>query len=212
MLVVTNRESAEFFRFDQQFEMSFRPETRSRYEASWFPIARKLELVPGSYQAKIIVRDHNAGRLGSLSHDFDVAAPEGLRLSTPILSDRLREDGPEARVPEPIARRSFAPSGVLHCRFEVYGAALDPQTGKPNVTAGFSIRRSDGRFLTAMAETALRPGPDGSLARSFGTPLEGAPAGRYEMIVLVTDIAAGRVAEAREPFVDRSPCRQLILA
>lgn len=205
MLVVTNRESAEFFRFDQQFEMNFRPETRTRYEASWFPIARKLELVPGSYQAKIIVRDHNAGRLGSLSHEFDVAAPDGLRLSTPILSDRVRDDGAGARLPEPIARRAFAPSGVLHCRFEVYGASTDPKTGQPNVTAGFSIRRSDGRFLTAMAETALRPGLDGSLARSFGTPLEGAPDGRYEMIVLVTDLAAGRVTEAREPFSIEAP-------
>jgi hypothetical protein len=203
--VVTNRESAEFHRFDQQFEMSFRPETRARYEASWFPITRKLELVPGSYQAKLIVRDHNDGRLGSLTHDFDVAAPDGLRLSTPILSDRLREDGPDARVPEPIARRSFAPAGVLHCRFEVYGAATDPKTGKPNVTAGFSIRRSDGRFLTAMAETPLRPGPDGSLARSFGTPLEGAPPGRYEMIILVTDVAAGGATQAREPFVIEAP-------
>ena len=205
MLVVTNRESAEFFRFDQQFEMNFRPETRARYEASWFPIARKLELVPGSYQAKLIVRDHNAGRLGSLSHDFDVTAPDGLRLSTPILSDRVLDDGAGGHVPEPIARRSFAPSGVLHCRFEVYGAAMDPKTGQPNVTAGFSIRRSDGRFLTAVPETPLRPGPDGSLSRTFGTPLEGAPPGRYEMIVLVTDVAAGRATEAREPFVIEAP-------
>ena len=30
MLVVTNRATAEFFRFDQQFEMAFRPETRAR--------------------------------------------------------------------------------------------------------------------------------------------------------------------------------------
>jgi VWFA-related protein len=205
LLVVTNRESAEFYRFDQQFEMSFRAETRARYEATWFPITRKLELVPGSYQAKIIVRDHNAGRLGSLTHDFDVAAPDGLRLSTPILSDRVREETPGARVPEPIARRTFAPSGVLHCHFEVYGAATDPKTGEPDVTAGFAIRRSDGRFLTAMPETPLRAGPDGSLARTFGTPLEGAPPGRYEMIVLVTDVAAGRATEAREPFVIEEP-------
>jgi len=40
----------------------------------------------------------------------------------------------------------------------------------------------------------------GSLGRSFGTRIDGAPAGRYEMIVLVTDQAAGKVAEIREPF------------
>ncbi len=200
MLVVTNRDSAEFFRFDQQFEMNLKPETRARYEQNWFPIPRTLELVPGPYQARIIVRDKNDGRVGSLTHDFDVPDAAGLRLSTPILSDRLREGAAEARVPEPTARREFAPRGVLHCRFEVYGAAKDPKTGAPNVTAGFSIRRSDGRFLTAVAETPLRPAADGSLSRTFGTGIEGAPPGRYEMIVLVTDLAAGQVAEIREPF------------
>jgi VWFA-related protein len=205
MLVVTNRETAEFFRFDQQFEMNLRPETRARYERTWFPIPRTLELVPGPYQARVIVRDRNDGRLGSLTHDFEVPVASGLRISTPILSDRLRDEDPEARVPEPLARRDFAPSGVLHCRFEVYGAAKDPQFGAARVTAGFSIRRSDGRFLAAAAETPLRAGPDGSLSRTFGTGIEGAPAGRYEMIVLVTDLVAGQAAEIREPFTIAAP-------
>jgi hypothetical protein len=68
------------------------------------------------------------------------------------------------------------------------------------VTAGFSIRRADGRFLAATPETPLVPGPDGALARTLGTSLEGVPAGRYELIVVVTDVAGGQVAEAREPF------------
>ena len=205
MLVVTNRDTAEFHRFDQQFELSLRPETRASYERTWFPIERQLDLAPGSYQAKIIVRDHNDGRLGSLTHDFQVPAASGLRLSTPMLSDRLQDSGAEAHLPAPTARRSFPASGVLHCRFEVYGAAKDAKTGQPNVTAGFSIRRSDGRFLAAMPETLLAPGPGGSLSRSFGTALDGAPPGRYEMIVVVTDVAGGRATEAREPFVVAAP-------
>jgi hypothetical protein len=104
-------------------------------------------------------------------------------------------------VPEPTARRQFAPSGTLHCRFEVYGAGADEASGRPSVTAGFSVRRSDGRFLVALPETALLPAADGSLARSLGISLEGAPPGSYEAIVVVTDLAAGRSAEAREPFV-----------
>jgi hypothetical protein len=32
-------------------------------------------------------------------------------------------------------------------------------------------------------------------------PLDGAPPGHYEAIVVVTDLAAGAAAEAREPFV-----------
>jgi VWFA-related protein len=202
LLIVADRETGEFHRFDQQFEMSFRPETRARFGETWFPITRELKLGPGGYQAKIVVRDKKSGRTGSLIHAFDVPEPRGLRVSTLALSDRLREEkAGEPKAPELIARRSFAPSGVLHCRFEVYGAEKDPATGQPNVTAGFSIRRSDGRFLAAMPETPLKPGPEGALARTQGTPLDGAPPGYYEMIVVVTDLVAGQAAETREAFV-----------
>jgi hypothetical protein len=104
-----------------------------------------------------------------------------------------------------MARRSFVPEGTLHSRFEVYGAAVDPRTKAPDVTAGFSIRRADGRFLAAAPESPLKPGPDGALVRTMGTPLQGVPPGHYELILLVTDRIAGQVTEAREPFEVVSP-------
>ena len=83
----------------------------------------------------------------------------------------------------------------------MYGASKDAKTGAVNVTAGFSIRRADGRFLVAMPETPLQPGKDGALSRRLGLPIDGAPPGTYEAIVVVTDLAAGRSAEQREAFV-----------
>jgi VWFA-related protein len=202
LLLVARRDTGEFTRFDQQFEMAFKPETRTRIESTWFPVTRELTLSPGPYQAKIVARDRNSGRVGSVSHDFEVPALAGLRVSSLALSDRLHEAGAAGgRAPEPTARRAFPPAGVLHCRFEVYGAAKDPKTGQPRVTAGLAIRRGDGRVLVAMPETPLQPGPDGTLARALGTPLGGVPAGTYEVIVVVTDLAAGQAAEARDAFV-----------
>ncbi|HUL77205.1 MAG TPA: VWA domain-containing protein [Vicinamibacteria bacterium] len=201
LLLVARRDTGEFTRFDQQFEMSLRPESRARYERDGFPIVREIALAPGRYQARVVARDRNSGRVGSLLLEFEVPELAGLRVSSLALTDRLGEvkgGGPPA--PEPTARRQFAPAGVLHCRFEVYEAGKDAATGQPRVTAGFSIRRSDGRFLAAMPETALQPAPGGSLSRSLGVPLDGAPTGLYEVIVVVTDLAAGRSAEARETF------------
>jgi VWFA-related protein len=202
LTVITRRDTGEQTRFDSQFEMTLRPETRERYERTWFPITRAIDLRPGAYQAKIVARDHNGGRVGSLTFDFDVPEPAGLRVSSLALSDRLRER-PQDRIwaPEPTARRSFAPTGVLHCRFEVYGAAPDPASGRARVTAGFSIRRTDGRILVALPETPLAPGPDGTLARTVGAVLEAAPPGRYEAIVVVTDTVAGQATVTREPFL-----------
>jgi VWFA-related protein len=200
LLLVAREDTGEFTRFDQQFEMSLRPETRARYERDWFPVHREVPLAPGRHQARIVVRDRNGGAVGSLLHAFDVPDLSGLRVSTIALAVGPREPAPGAP-PEPTARRSLPPSGVLHCRFEVYGAGSDAATGQPSVTAGFSIRRSDGKFLAVIPETPLKPGAGGSLARSLGVPLDGAPPGRYEAIAVVTDLAGGRAAEAREPFV-----------
>jgi VWFA-related protein len=201
LLLVVQHDTGEFTRFDQQFEMKLSPQSRARYEATWFPITRELDLAPGLHQAKIVARDRNSGRVGSLTLDFEVPDLTGLRVSSLALNDRLHGDTPNGPgTLQLTARRRFAPSGLLHCRFEVYGAALDPATGRPNATAGFSIRRGDGRFLAAAAETPLQPAPDGTLARSLGVPLDGAPPGAYEVIVVVTDMVAGRSVVAREAF------------
>jgi VWFA-related protein len=201
LLIVAREDSGEFSRFDQQFDMNLRPETKARYERTGFAITREIPLAPGSYQAKIVARDRNSGRVGSLMHTFSVPELAGLRVSSLWLTDRVREAAtgtpPE---PEPTARRQFAASGTLHCRFEVYGAGVDAGTGRARVTAGFSIRRSDGRFLVVTPESPLGVGADGSFVRTLGVPLEGVPAGHYEIIVVVTDLAAGRSAEAREAF------------
>ena len=42
LLLVARQDTGEFTRFDQQFEMSLRPETRARYERDGFPITRDL--------------------------------------------------------------------------------------------------------------------------------------------------------------------------
>ncbi len=206
LLLVAREDTGEFSRFDQQFEMSLRPETKARYERTGFPITREIRLAPGRYQAKVVARDRNSGRIGSLTHAFEVPALGSLRVSSLALTDRLQETANGGSpLPEVTARRAFAAAGTLHCRFEVYGAAPDKSSGQSNVSAGFSIRRSDGRLLVAVPESPLKAAADGSLARRFGVPLGGAPPGAYEVIVVVTDLAAGQTAEAREPFVIGGP-------
>jgi hypothetical protein len=205
LLLVAHRDTGEFTRFDQQLELALRRETRTRYEQDGFPITRELALAPGPYQAKVVARDKNGGRLGSLTHDFEVPAPAGLRVSSLVLSDRPRESQDGSRAPELGARRSFAASGLLHCRFEVYGAAKNAASGRPEVTAGFALRRANGRVLAAAPETPLQPGPDGALVRRLGVPLDAAVPGAYEVIVVVTDLVAGQTAEAREPILIEGP-------
>ena len=55
LLVVSHRETGEFFRYDQKVDMKLQPSTRERINKTWFPIVRDFDLSPGGYQAKIVV-------------------------------------------------------------------------------------------------------------------------------------------------------------
>ena len=201
LLLVARRDTGEFTRFDQQFEMGFQKETRARFDETWFPITRELKLGPGPYQAKIVTRDRNSGRVGSLTHDFEVPAPTGLRVSSLVLSDRLREEakggGPGDRGAASLRSRRDAPLPVRGLR-RGEGPRDRPAPGdrglrRPPERTGASSSRP--------RRPPSGPAPGGSLSRSLGFPLDGVPPGSYEVIVLVTDLVAGGVAEAREPIV-----------
>ncbi len=198
-LHVAHLETGSTVAGEQHVPVRLRPEARELGLPRWLPITSEAALAPGRHQARVVVAEGNDGPVGSVSHEFDVPPLGGLRVSTPVLSDRLRE--PPGAGPELIARRTFAPSGVLHCLIEVYGAAKDPVSGRPAVSAALAVRRADGLLLASADATRIEPGPGGVLVRTVGVPLDQAPEGSYEMVLTVEDEATGRTAEVREPFV-----------
>jgi VWFA-related protein len=198
LLVAIQGEGGTFQRSAEPIPLRLRPDEKDRLARTWLAVTREAALAPGRYQARVVVRDTQSGRLGSLVQDLVVPSTTGLRLSTPVLSDRLRATGN----PEPIARRVFAPSGTLHGRLEVCGA----QKGAgASVKAGFAVLREDGAMLAASPAAPLGAAADGTLSRSFGIPLEGVQAGRYELVVVAEDGATGARAEARAAFVVSGP-------
>jgi hypothetical protein len=199
-LVVAHRETGEFFQYDQKIDMKLRPETLQRVGAEWLPIVREFELAPGHYQAKIVVRDENAKVVGTLVHEFDVPKLDALRLSTPILTDALREREGATPSPRIVARREFSNQGMLFTQFDVYGASRDADTGMPQVRAGYEIRSPEGAVHTRVEPTPIKPTSLGHLSRMAGTSLESAPPGEYELVLEVTDEISGERLERREPF------------
>jgi VWFA-related protein len=192
LVVAIQGEGGTFRRSSAPVALRLQPDERDRLARTWLPLTREAALAPGRYQARVVVRDATSGRLGSLLEDFEVPPTAGLRLSTPLLSDRLRTAGN----PEPIARRVFTASGLLHGRFEICGAKKGAV-----VKAGFAVVRGDGTVLAASAPTPVAPGAEGTLSRSFGIPLDGVPAGPYELVVVAEDGASGERAESRQAFV-----------
>jgi hypothetical protein len=203
LMVVAHRETGEYFRYDQKIEMKLMKETRERLGRSWFPLMRNFELAPGGYQAKIVVRDKNSKQIGTLIHEFEVPELTQFRASTPVLTDTLQQStDTEDRNPKPavVVRRHFPTGSMLYCSFEVFGAAKDPKTGMPKVSAGYQIRRADGATIAAMQPSVINPTSLGKLSRLTGTKLENAGPGEYEFILSLKDELSGRTLELREPF------------
>jgi len=203
LLVVAHRETGEFNRYDQKIEMNLRPETRDKFLKTWFPIQRDFELLPGAYQAKIVVRDKNSSKFGTVVHDFEVPDLASWRLSTPVLTDTLQPVVPGQENAPPklvlLARRDFVTGSRLYCQFDVYNATKDKATGMPNVTAGLTIRRkSDGFVFIRITPTRIQPTSLGRLTRIVGPSLEGAAPGEYEFNLYLKDELSGKIMEFEE--------------
>jgi VWFA-related protein len=207
LLEVQHRETGEYYRYDQKVEMSLLPDTRERLVRTWYPLSREFSLPPGGYQVKVVVRDMNDGRIGSVIHDFEVPQTGEFRVSTPILSDAVEKPAGTAGPPRPIlqVRRSFTPGSVLYCQFAVYGAAKDTASHLPRVIAGYQIRRADGAVFKRADPTPIKPTSLGALLRLHGISLGAAAPGEYELVLTVRDQVAGRTVELVEPFVVRPP-------
>jgi VWFA-related protein len=200
LLVVAHRDSGEFQRSDQQVSLQRRPGALPR-GPSWYSMVRELDLAPGGYQARLVVRDPASQRVGSLAFEFDVPPLDQLRISTPILTDTVQQ-GPGQAVPSPVllARRTFSSGGILYCRFDVFGMAKDKDRGMPRVRSGHLLRRIDGPVISRSQPTWIEPTSLGAVARMLQIPLDRAAPGEYELVLRVEDTLSGRSQEVVEPF------------
>ena len=214
LLVAANRETGEFFRYDQKVDLKLPPATRERLARTWLPIVREFELVTGRYQAKIVVRDKATGRMGTVVHEFEVPDLGEFRVTTPVLSDVREdtEDGGAGNRLAVLARRDFAQGASLYCQLEVYGAARLEASGLPRVSMGYQVRRSDGALYTQDPPSIINPTSAGSLSRMIGFTLEDATPGDYEIVMRVKDELSGKSLEVHEPFSVTAPPSSVLAA
>lgn len=166
----------------------------------WYSFVRDFTLGAGRHQAKLVVRDVTTGKIGTVSHTFEVPPLDGLRLSTPLVTDTLQKDATGVMAPTMLARREFPRDAQLYCMFEVFGAAKGPD-GLPRVRAGHEVRRRGGSLVGRTAPTPVTPTSIGAVTRLIQIPLSIVGAGAYELVLTVTDQITGRQVERVEPFV-----------
>jgi VWFA-related protein len=201
LLTVAHRDSSDFQREDKQVEIVLKPGTGVQPEEAWYAVSREFALEKGWYQAKLVVRDSHDQRLGAVTHEFQVPGFDGMRVSTPVLSDRLQAQTPGSPLaPLLLARRDFAPGAPLYCQFDVYGAAKGDATGLPQVSAGYALVSAEGKTLLESEPTSIRPTSLGYVSRLWAMGLADVEPGRYELVITVRDDITGRQEVLREPF------------
>jgi VWFA-related protein len=203
LALAARRENSEVFRSDQKVDLQRKPGAMA--SPSWYTLVRELELPPGSYQAKLVVRDPASRRLGTVSLGFDVPPLDRLRLSTPILTDTVQAAPGGTPSTVLLARRTFRGGKPLFCRFDVYGAGADPATRMPRVLAGHVLRRADGTEIGRSEPTEIEPTSLGGVSRLLQIPLGGLSPGDHEIEILVRDGLTGQETRSVEPFTLLAP-------
>ncbi len=166
----------------------------------WLAVSREFDLPSGVAQARIVVRDEFLGRVGALTLRFVVPEAAGLRISTPILTDRLMPVGTAtAALPVLLARREFPSSANLYCQFQVFGAGASsaPDQG---VEGSYLLRRTDGAVVRQGVQSPITRSADGRLVRLLAFTLDGMAGGDYELVLRVLDKSTGQTQERIEPL------------
>lgn len=197
-IVATHLEALTSDRYDGQVEMSF-PLTTRFGEDSWHGLVRDFALAPGRYQARVVVRDVNSGRVGAVTHAFDVPRLDQLRVTTPIVTDTVDTSigrAPAAPKPVLIVRRDFPAGATVYYQYSVLGAAR----GTARVLGAHEVRNAQGEVVKRLDPGPIAAADDGTIRRFARLSMRGFPAGDYELVLRVHDEEAGRTIELHEPF------------
>lgn len=190
---VSARESGEAGHKELVHALALRPEAMRGLETTWLPVTHVYELPPGRYQARMAVSDRTSRRIGTLRHVFDVPSRQGLRLTTPVLTDVLAPGAgaDKGGRPLPVARRTFKVGSRLLCEVEAWG-------GGATVALVHEVRRADGTVVARTDPKVLAADARGARPDRFEMTLH--RAGDYELRLHVRDGASGEEALAVERF------------
>jgi hypothetical protein len=177
-------------REEHRDEVKVTPQLRKSLGDAWLPLVRDVDLGPGRYEARVVLRDPATGRSGAVKHAFEVPGVGALRLTTPVISDLFHPDGR----PREIARARFDPAArVVECAFEALGATPVPG-GQPHLLARWSLSSPAGEVQHGELE-----GTGADRARfAFPLPLAALADGSYTLSLTVRDTASGALAEGEE--------------
>jgi VWFA-related protein len=186
--------------FSETVNAKLSPEEYNRAQANGIGYTGHIDLPPGSYQLRAIVRDKETGRLGTLSKYIEVPdiTKKHLTVSSLFLFAVDPSQGNKAK-PEPLTALRQLPR-ARDVRYAVVIYNPKSSDGKTQLLARVIISRGDKVLLEEKDQPVTGPVQDGQIAKIGQFGLARNPTGRYVLTLVITDPQASE----KERIVVRS--------
>ena len=188
--------------------LSFKPETYKRVVEAGMRVQSRLELLPGSYQLRVAVKE-SGGRTGSVFYDLFVPdfAKDPLSISGVVVSSlaagamptagAIAEIGDALKTP-PTTSRVFSTSDELSVLAEVY----DNRAAQPHSVDITATLKAEGRVqVFSNSETRSSKeigGPSGGYGYTNRIPLKGLAPGLYVLTIEARSTLGGTAKVSRD--------------
>lgn len=192
--------------------LNLKPDTVNRVRAAGFRVISQIEIPPGRYQLRVVAREGNGKRAGSVLYDLEVPnfASEKLSMSGLALTSASSGVTPTARPKDALAKllpgpltsfREFVPNDELALFVEVY----DNQGAQPHkVDVSATLKAEGGQTVFQTHEerdSSELAGSAGGYGFAARVPLKDVPPGLYVLRVEAQSQFGDRPQAARETIV-----------
>jgi VWFA-related protein len=207
-------QSGKIFNSDRNtVTLTLKPDTVPRVRAAGFRVISQIDVPPGRYQLRIVAREANGKRAGSVLYDLEVPnfADEKLSMSGLALSSASSGVAPTARSKDALAKllpgpltsyREFGTNDELAIFVEVYDNQGAP-AHKVDISA--ALKAEGGQTVFQTREERDSSELAGSAGGGYGfaarVPLKEIPPGLYVLRVEAQSRVGDRPLTARETVV-----------
>ncbi len=201
-----------------EFEETLASEYKARYieagrtQKSVFQKIAPLQ--PGRYKIELVVKDLSSSNVGTFYQGIHIPAlkTDSLTTSPLVLADRLQplDDFPDTptsfvlgavRVVPNVSGR-FKPDDELGVYLQVHNAGIDSSTSLPEVDIEYAIRRGNEVIsrVTDTSGSSIEYVSDERLVLVRKMKIESLKAGRYQVVVTVSDSLTGQKTQNKASF------------
>lgn len=186
--------------FSQTLNVALTPDEYKRALDSGLGYTGHVELLPGNYQLRAVVRDAETGKVGSLSKYIEVPDMTKKRLTMSSVFLHAVEPGSKQGVAL-TALRQIPRKDDLRYSAIVYYPKLDH--GKPQLTAQMILARPDKVVFNGPVQAVEVSSPDGSQVVKVGQiGLSKLQPGHYTLTFIITDALADKKAQTLARSID----------